>query len=298
MRALVHAAVVLAVVALAGARVAHAEEKAPNPPLPVDPPVDPPVNAPAPPVPTPPDAGEEPVDPFAGDRPLDPFATPDGSAPSAQPSPGAPGTQPKPQPKPKTVAPDKKTGGIEAGACWGSTTGCALGGCAPAVGTGVGAAIFLTFVNAGLAQGGGAAAACLSTVGLGGGIALGVPGVVLLGPCASLGAFAGGLVGAALEERPPVLVVLGGLPGLAVGLVGSLTAIWGLVVLFNTSGDYLVPATLLGASTALALAAGPITVAGMSIADGLGGPTLPGRDEAPSDEGKGDATDASSAMAF
>src|SRR5206468_8096544 len=90
-------------------------------------------------------------------------------------------------------------------------------------------------------------------------------------PCASGGALAGGLIGAALDDRDLAPIVLGSLPGLGLSAVATAGAIWGLAVLSSSSGDFQTPAVILGTSLLLAAAAGPVTIAGITIADGVAG---------------------------
>ncbi len=244
-----------AVLVFALASTAWAQQ-APNP-VPMPAPGAPPP-APAAPVP-------RPIEPLVPEAPPEEGpARPGGEKPGE----GKPdGKRPGDHEAPK---PDVSTGGFGAGPCWGAATGCAALGCLPGLGTGVGAGIFLTTISAALAQGG-AGGVCLAVVGVTGGVVVGAPSAVALGPCASGGALVGGLVGAGADDRDLGPVFLGALPGLGAGLLASAGAIWGLVVLSNTSGDFLTPALILGTSTALALAAGPVTVAGITVSDGFAG---------------------------
>ena len=226
----------------------------------------------------------EPLVPEAG-VPGEPGATPE-AKPGGAPTPNA---TPKPD---ATTGRDK--GGFGGAACWGSTLGCAGLGCVPGLGTAVGASVLVTFVSAALAQGSGVAGVCLAVFGVGGGIVIGAPSAVVLGPCASAGALGGGLIGAALDDRSFAPVFLGALPGLGAGVLASAGAVWGLVVLSNSSGDYSLPAALLGASAALAMVAGPLTIGGITIADDIAGPassTRTNKGPAPSPGAPGDVGD-------
>ena len=217
-----------------------------------------------PPVPSAPNP--PPMDPPDEAKPIEP--RPELPTPPAKPD------EHKPTPKMEPKAPklEKSNGGFNEGPCWGSTAGCATAGCLPGVGTAVGAAAFVTLVSAALAQGTGIAGVCLAVGGITAGVVIGAPSAVLLGPCASGGALGGGLVGAALDDRDFAPVFIGAAPGVLTGVLASAGAVWGLAVLSNTSGDYTLPAVLLGSSAALALASGPITIIGVTVADGIAGP--------------------------
>jgi hypothetical protein len=159
------------------------------------------------------------------------------------------------------------SGGFGGPACWGATTVCGALGVLPAFGTLLGTGAFIAGAGAG-ALTGGAGAACL---GITYGALLGAPSLLVLGPCASGGALVGGVLVAALDDRSPWPVAAGASPGVILGLLGTAGAAWGLIELANASGDFTLPATLLALSAGAAFAAGPVAIAGISIADGLAG---------------------------
>jgi hypothetical protein len=200
--------------------------------------------------------------------------------PEAKPAPlepeQPPSTTPEQKPKPKLPAPEKhpSEGGVFGGACLGSSAGCATLGCLPGLGTAVGGSVLLTSLGFGAAQSG-ALGVCVILGGVVGGGIVGAPSVVLLGPCASGGALVGGVAGASLDDRSLTPIFLGAIPGLVAGLAATAGAIWGLVVLSNSSADYTTPALILGTSAIVALLSGPITIAGETIADSIASAPAP-----------------------
>lgn len=178
---------------------------------------------------------------------------------------------PKPKaPEQKAPKPDAPVVGFGGDACWGSAWSCVGAGCLPGAGTALGAGILISTISAGLAEGG-CGGVLLVVIGAIYGIAIGAPSAILLGPCASCGAAVGGVTLAALNDRDLWPVVLGGLPGIGIGLLGSGGVIWGLVALDGANGDFTLPLALLGTGVGLALLSGPATVAGIAIADGAAG---------------------------
>ncbi|MBI1944788.1 MAG: hypothetical protein HYS27_03780 [Deltaproteobacteria bacterium] len=196
------------------------------------------------------------------------------------PPPIEPPTDKKPPdftPAPKPKAPDKKPPPPEApavgfggDACWGSSMACVGGACLPGAATALGATILISTIGAGVAEGGcgGVVLVILGTVY---GIIIGAPGALLLGPCASCSAAAGGITMAALNDRDLLAVTLGSLPGIALGLLGSGGVLWGLLALDGANGDFTVPVALLASGVGLALLSGPATIIGISVADGMAG---------------------------
>jgi hypothetical protein len=157
--------------------------------------------------------------------------------------------------------PDTRTDAL-GGPFWGSTTGCALGGCGPGIGFAGGTGALIAFLGAPLT---GTCAAL--------GVLVGAPAAIVLGPCASGSAAAGGLVGAVADDRDAVPIIIGALPGIAVGILGSAGTIWGLLELGAANGETVLPVTILAISAAASLSAGPVSIAGIAIADTLAGPS-------------------------
>ncbi len=195
----------------------------------------------------------------------------------------APGFTPAPKPKSpetKAPAPDAPAVGFGGDACWGSALSCLGGGCLPGAGTALGATILVSTISAGIAEGG-CGGVVLVILGAVYGIAIGAPSAILLGPCASCAAAGGGVTLAALNDRDIWPVVLGSLPGFALGLLGTGGVIAGLVTLDGAAGDFTVPLVLLGTGVGLALVAGPATVTGIAVADGMAGATPAPGDKKP-----------------
>jgi hypothetical protein len=215
-----------------------------------------------PPIPVPP--APQPEVPEA--KPIEPPAEP--LTPETPPS--GPEKTPKRKELPRMPAPEKKPseGGMFGGACLGSALGCGTLGCLPGLGTAVGGSVLLTSLGFGATQGG-VLGVCVILGGVVGGGVVGAPSAVLLGPCASGGALIGGVAGASLDDRSLAPVFIGAVPGLIAGLASTAGAIWGLVVLSNSSADYGTPALILASSAILALLSGPITIAGETIADSI-----------------------------
>lgn len=219
-------------------------------------------DAPPPPLEPPPATEVAPQLPI--DEPPPPIEPPS----DAKPPDFTPAPKPKP-PEKKPPPPEAPAIGFGGDACWGSATACVGGGCLPGAATALGATILISMISAGVADGscGGIVLVILGVVY--GGI-IGAPGALLLGPCASCSAAAGGVTMAALNDRDIVPVVLGSVPGMVLGLLGSGGVLWGLFAL-DGAVDYTVPVALLGTGVGLALLSGPATVVGISIADAMAG---------------------------
>ncbi len=222
-------------------------------------------DAPPPPDEPPPAVLVPPLPPEAGEVPAPPIEPPV--------DPKEPGFTPVPKPKAKDKAPpapDAPVVGFGGDACWGSAVACVGGGCLPGAGTALGATILVSTISAGISEGGcgGVVLVILGTVY---GIIIGAPAALLLGPCASCSAAAGGFTLAALNDRDTGPVMIGSIPGIALGLLGTGGVIWGLAALDGANGDFTIPAALLGAGVGLSLLSGPATIAGIAIADGMAG---------------------------
>lgn len=236
---------------LASSQAARAQDAPPPPPPPLDPP---PAVEVAPPL-------------VPEEEPPPPVEVPSEQAPPEF----TPAPKPK-APEQKPPAPDAPVIGFGGDACWGSALSCVGGGCLPGAGTGLGGAILVSTISAGMAEGGCGGVVLVLFGAIYGGI-IGVPSAVLLGPCASCAATVGGATLAALNDRDITPVVLGSIPGMVIGLLGSGGVIWGLLALDGAGGDFTVPLALLGSGAALAFAAGPATVIGIAVADGAAGPS-------------------------
>lgn len=237
-------AMLAVLVVLALAPTARAQDAPPPPPEPL------PTTEVAPPLPI--------------DEPPPPIEPPNDNKP--------PDFTPAPKPKPpdhKPPPPEAPAIGFGGDACWGSSMACVVGGCLPSAATALGATILISMISAGVADGscGGIVLVVLGVVY--GGI-IGAPGALLLGPCASCSAATGGVALAALNDRDLVPVMLGSLPGIALGVLGSGGVLWGLFAL-DGAVDYTLPVALLGTGVGLALLSGPATVVGISVADAMAG---------------------------
>lgn len=246
------------------------------PPPPVDRPVDRPAEDPTPVEPPPVDDTEEdfvplprPIEPRDVDEEGDTEEDDDGEEEEGEDDDdGASGEQDEEKSKKNKKQKEQKKGlplpdipdtrdDAFAGPFWGSSTGCVFGGCVPALGTAVGAGFLIASL------GGQLTTTCATA-----GVVIGAPSALVLGPCASGGALAGGLAGAMFDDRDLVPIFIGGLPGLALGVLGTAGAAWGLIELGSSSAaDAELAATILGIAAATSLAAGPVTVVGMTLAD-------------------------------
>ncbi|HEY4224023.1 MAG TPA: hypothetical protein VGO62_21855, partial [Myxococcota bacterium] len=158
------------------------------------------------------------------EEPAPDAAPPIEAAPSSPPTPSTP-TPSTPTPehkgKHKGIAPEQSEGGFAHGACWGATAGAALGACGPAAGTAIGASVLVGSLSAAVAQGGSGFGLVLLAVGVTGGVVIGAPSAVLLGPCGSVGGLVGALLGAAADDRALTPIIFGALPGLIIALASS-----------------------------------------------------------------------------
>lgn len=112
------------------------------------------------------------------------------------------------------------------------------------------------------------------------GIVLGIAGVIALGPLAAIAVVATAAIGGAATGRNPVAAIVGGLPGVLLGVGGVVVAGVGLAGVTNTAGsldflDVSRPAqALLWTGIGLAALAGPVALVGAVGADLLFAPPL------------------------
>lgn len=225
---------------------------------------------------SPPPPPLDPPPPAASDvAPLVPAeAPPPVETPSEEKPPDfTPAPPPKVEDKKKAPPVEEPEGGWGGAACMGAMGGCLGGGCLPGAATAVGATILISMIGAGLSEGG-CGGVILVVFGAVYGIVIGAPGALLLGPCSACPAATGGVVGAWIDDRDVWPVVLGSIPGLVLAALGTAGTVWGLASL-DGAPDLTVPAVILGSSAAVSLLSGPVTVAGVILADGMAEPPPP-----------------------
>lgn len=160
------------------------------------------------------------------------------------------------------------------GVLFGSSIGYALGGALPALGFGAGGTVLFIAANAANETGDPCASAVYMIAGILVATLLVTPSAIACGPCTAMGAALGSGVGAAMSDRELSWPMLGALPGLVVGVAGSTLICGGLLFAANTGEPFATGELALGAGFAaaltgvgLALLAGPIAVAGATLAD-------------------------------
>lgn len=183
---------------------------------------------------------------------------------------GAPASAPA-----STAAASAKVTTSPVGSIVGGCIGCTVcGGVPDLVGIAATTMLLLTLEEAGRTGGCGGVILVLL-----GAIYFGIPAVVasvIAGPLAPLAAMAGTAIGAAIAGRPFWVPLVGGVPGLLVGVAGSALIIASLTVLSERQAElarYNLPAntTLLLAGIGLAIAGGPVALVGTLGSDLLFG---------------------------
>ena len=143
----------------------------------------------------------------------------------------------------------------------GSSIGCLAGGAVPTA---------VTATGLGLFYGGQSCGAAAAVVGGISGTLLGIPGFLVLAPCAVGGAACGAGVGALLDNDDPFVAVTWTIPGLVVGGLGGALAAAGMLVSTSTDpglGDnaFAIGTALVAVGGLAALAGGPLATAGATL---------------------------------
>jgi hypothetical protein len=229
-------------------------------PPPLDPPDD---SAEAPPIDVP-DDGDGDDDGVVGDDDGD-------EAPTPRLKPKAKKTEKKKKPKGKLELPlprgnDDDDDDIDVDdnsndVFWDGLAGCGLAGAVPAAGAATGLGLF---------YGGAACGDAAAVVGGVSGALIGIPSLLLLGPCAGGGAACGASIGAVTSSKDPFTAFAWSLPGIGLGIASGVVASVGVLISSSTSTTLGDAAPVLGTTLVVigglgALAAGPVSVAGASL---------------------------------
>lgn len=144
---------------------------------------------------------------------------------------------------------------------WDGLAGCGLAGAVPAAGAATGLGLF---------YGGAACGDAAAVVGGVSGALIGIPSLLLLGPCAGGGAACGASIGAVTSSKDPFTAFAWSLPGIGLGIASGVVASVGVLISSSTSTTLGDAAPALGTTLVVigglgALAAGPVAVAGASL---------------------------------
>jgi hypothetical protein len=189
-------------------------------------------------------------------------------APAAAPPAAA---APAPPPAARVLAPaEQQPADDEGTVLLGSTIGCASGAALPLLGTTLGISIGICAIQEGTMAENPWGGCLIAFFGVLFGVVIGVPSALLYGPCSALGVLIGSSSHALLAGRSAWSAMLGALPGVIIGLIGSGGALAGLAMASDT-GENLpllngqIPGvgwTIALASLALAVAAAPLGILG------------------------------------
>lgn len=152
----------------------------------------------------------------------------------------------------------------------GSAVGCGIGAAPPFLIAAAGGGITAFAWTVALNSNDGLGACVVALLGTIIGVGIAIVGTLLYGPCSAVGATVGAVTHALLQGRAPWSALLGALPGVALGVLGSVGAAATLVLAtddnvgFPLFGDnaQTVGWALIAVSLVVALAAGPIGIAG------------------------------------